>query len=136
MPEFEVTWLRSKATGKQFPIAVLVGDTDMGMDEWLPLTSTQKPEIVIVHLKPSEREDDAVDRANRSLGRSDLKYVQIKSCVENTNARGKSFQEFRAADRPPTLTYSDIYATPGDAEVIDRITRATFEADGGSVLEI
>lgn len=135
-PPFDVTWLQSKQTGRRFPIAVLSGDTDSATDEWLPLTSVQHPEIVLVRLNPGERDDDAESRPNRTLHRDDLRSVKLKEVKHQTRARGLSFHELRRIYQRPKLTYSDIYAPQGDAEPTESVTAEMFVRGGGIVSEL
>jgi hypothetical protein len=136
VPEFEIAWLRSRETGRRFPIAILSGDSDATTDGWLPLTSHDRPEIVIVRLESRESESEAVLRANQALGRTDLKAVQLREVETQPEARGKSFQEFRHSHKPPRLTYADIYTSGGDAEVVEVVTSQAFLSTGGVVSDL
>jgi hypothetical protein len=138
-----ILWLKSRSTGKRFPIVEFTADTDMPIAGWVCLASIRHTEVVVTQLTQSELEatgsvPDAYaqveSRVNRELGRDDLRCSWIIR-VEEAGPRGQgmSFQDFLQVYQPPKVWFRDIFDPTGEAEEDARVHRTDFEREGGRV---
>jgi hypothetical protein len=137
-----IMWLKSHATGKQFPVVEFSADTDMVTAGWVSLTSVLGPALVVTRFLPHEYGADSSGlgfleverRVNDELGRADLKCAWLLKVEERISTpKGLSFQEFRLLYRSPKLFFRDIFSQEGIAEESSRVPRAQFERDGGTI---
>ncbi|WP_412025758.1 hypothetical protein [Burkholderia cepacia] len=139
-----IVWLQSNTSAKQFPIVQFTADTDMATLGWVSLTSTERPEIVVVQVTAEEFRAiaDGTDgylavehRVNAALKRSDLKCSWLARVEEVTpSVKDSSFQAFREAYRRPKVSFRDILHRDSLAQEVSRTTRAEFERNGGKVI--
>jgi len=131
-----ILWLRSRSSGKRFPIAQFSADTDMATEGWISLSSLEQPEIVITQLTGPEfcavetegfREAEA--RVNSRLRRSDLRCSWFIR-VEQNDHDASSTSDSRLS---PRLLYRDIHSNGSVAETVATVSLAQFEFEGGTL---
>jgi len=133
----EIVWLKSMATGKEFPTVMDNADTDMDWDGYAPLTSNSVNEIVMCMVRPEEMNDCALlqTRANKELNRSDLMRTDISRVVKCEIQPGEGFQEYvkRAKSFAEEYYYTDIFSEKNEAILIRKESISDFMGNGGLI---
>jgi hypothetical protein len=141
-----ILWLRSKKTGKTFPVVQFSADTDMATAGWISLTSPVHHDLVVTTLTDDEFNKTLEDsggfllleeRVNKILNRTDLVCSWLAAVVEpsyDVDITTLSFQEFRKISKQPQLLYRDIYSDDGLAVIETQVSRRDFERKGGKLV--
>ena len=108
-----ILWLQSCKGEKPFPIVQFSADTDLPINGWVSLTSTEHPEIVVTQLTGEEYRAtfegtegylQVERRTNHMLGRSDLKCSWLVRVEQpEQTGKGSSFMAFYK-DRLPNFS--------------------------------
>jgi hypothetical protein len=133
-----ILWLKSRSTGRRFPVVLFSADTDMPTEGWVCLSSTRHAEVVVTQLtaaeyeaggSPAEAYAEVERRVNRALGRDDLKCSWVVRVEEmGPSGAGMSFQDFLKVYRPPKVWYRDIFDPAGEAEEDARVDHTDSSA--------
>ena len=101
------------------------------------LSSMLANEIVVVEATGSEWMDESgqmiESRANRSLSRTDLRFVRLLRAAYTTTAKERDFQEFLKAHRPPSLIYACPKCSGSEAVEGNRLSLGEYVRNGGLV---
>ena len=105
------------------------------------LTSVDRPEIVAFLLTDDEYNADDLSaceqRVNAELDRNDLRAASLLRVVNTFDApAGISFQEYQKLHLPPTLFYTDIHDSDGEAELVREESIDDFIHAGGALIDM
>ena len=132
-----VSTLDCRECGNSTPHLVFSGDTDMDTMNLVSLSSMFADEVVVVEATGSEWIDESgqmiESRANRSLSRTDLRFVRLLRAAYTTTAKERDFQEFLKAHRPPSLIYACPKCSGGEAVEGITLSLAEYVRNGGLV---
>ena len=140
--EGDVVRLRCSSCGSVTHNVVFSGENDMVTSGLIALASVAKPEVVIAEAVKDdfERADELGSTVQRrlsaALSRDDLRFVALLRAEGQNLPSGMSFQEFRAAYRPPRLIYACPHCPAGEASPDATRSFEDFEAEGGQLTTI
>ena len=137
-----VSWLRSKATGREFPIFVFSADTDMATNGLISFTSADGNELILSEVTSVEwshgeaaGEEECRQRINLMLNRDDLRVIHLIR-RESENRSGIDFADFRKNYKSPRLFYVDLFSSNGEAEQIRNEEVEAFLSRGGKIIRV